>query len=73
MKVIRQKVTFGELKNGDAFKVSYDGNQVFIKIENYHIPDVTRTFNVVDLGNGELHHLDNEAIIIPVDCTVIYN
>jgi len=72
MTIIQQTVTFGELKKGDTFKTSHSQSEVFMKIEDCHKENDNRVINVVGLSDGKIYHLDNEAVLIPVDCRVIY-
>ena len=72
MKIIQEQVTFGELKTGDTFRTSDNYSEVFVKIEDCNRADRTTVLNVLRLSDGTLHHLDNEAILVPITCKVIY-
>jgi len=74
VEIVRQKVTFGELKLGDVFKsTNYSFNGVYIKTENVFVQtDGTGVRNAVCLNDGLHTYFDRDKVILPIEGKFIY-
>jgi len=75
MKVVKNEVTFGQLKLGDAFKSTNNSySRVYIKTENVFIhTDGTGVRNAVCLNDGLHTSFDKNIVIQPLlDAEFIY-
>lgn len=63
--------TFAEIKNGDVFVCSPNGESLVIKILPCKEND--RDMNAVRLDDGKLFHFNDSDKVYPVSCIILRN